>query len=51
MSLFKNFNLARFKKIKPPGDKSITTYSDRRDKTDIVDSTDGLNIINAIKPR
>ena len=30
---------------------SITTYSDRRDKTDIVDSTDGLNIINAIKPR
>ena len=27
MSLFKNFNLARFKKIKPPGDKSIATYS------------------------
>ena len=26
MSLFKNFNLVRFKKIKPPADKSITTY-------------------------
>ena len=30
---------------------TINTFSDARDKTDIVDSTDGLNIINAIKAR
>ncbi len=30
---------------------SITTYSDQRDKTDIVDLKDGLDVINLLKPR
>ena len=28
MSLFKNFNISKFKSKKPPGDRSITTYSE-----------------------
>lgn len=28
MSLFKNFNTSKFKSKKPPGDRSITTYSE-----------------------
>ena len=40
MSLFKNFNLARFKKIKPPGDKSITTYSELKQLENIKGNRD-----------
>ena len=40
MSLFKNFNLARFKKIKPPGDKSIATYSELKQLENIKGNRD-----------
>ena len=31
--------------------QSISALSDERDKTDIIDSEDGLDIINALRPR
>jgi len=31
--------------------QTISSLSDARDKTDIIDSTDGLNIINLLKPK